>query len=210
MKRKMSRMYEDFASLTANDVSRETPRSLSVVLACEDYSAGMHALWIFDGIFSAHDKKLADGAQSIWKFDLLSISSLRKIAAEEAAAADLIIVSAHSPGNLADTVREWIEMGLAQRTHRPGALALLLDETGDGKFDQFPVAAWLNERATQAGMEFFAHKASGRMAFDDSELAMDFEKTAQTLAALRNDLSLMFGRQFKETLSGAAKALFEV
>src|SRR5580692_13098432 len=77
---------------------------LAVVLACEDFASGMHALCAFDPLFTDSNSGHPSGGQgvwkSIWKFELLEIASLRKAAEAEAAAAQLVVLSAHAPGEL--------------------------------------------------------------------------------------------------------------
>ena len=70
---------------------QEKGRALEVVLACEDFAAGMHALCAFDRHFPANDSKQSPGAQSVWKFELLGITSLREVATAEAAALQMVI-----------------------------------------------------------------------------------------------------------------------
>src|SRR5579862_8010593 len=124
----MPRMNADSLNLADNGSDLTARCAMNVVMACQDYSAGMHALCLFDSIFADPDNNVPRGTQSIWRFDMMGIATLREIAAQEAAAADLVIVSMHAPENLADTVKTWIATWTERRDHRPGALVLLLDD----------------------------------------------------------------------------------
>ena len=184
--------------------------ALDVVMACEDFSAGMHALCTFDRIFPVLEKEVPLGAQSIWKFDMLSIATLREISAQEAAAADLIIIALHASGNLTNIVTSWVEMWLEYRGQRPGALALLLDDTTTDAAGVVPVEAWLKEHAAGAGMEFFVHKVPGRRDFDDLDLATDPEKRARTFATFRETLFTEAVEKFRDWSAGGVNRGFDV
>ena len=168
-----------------NNSGQEKGRALDVVLACEDFATGMHALCAFDELFPANDSKLTPGAQSVWKFELLGITSLREAAAAEAAGAQTVIISVHAPGELSSPVRSWFESWTKDRRTKGGALMLLLDDVGDNTSQQFPVEAYLETRAASAGMQYTVHKAAGRHALHGLNLAMDAQKIPETLNGLK-------------------------
>lgn len=157
--------------LNGRGASRKAARfSLDVVLAYEDFSAGMHGLHTFDRLFLDGELGNHSGKRSIWKFNLLEIGSLAKAAATEAAAADMIIIAAHSPGRLAPAVKRWIQAWMKAAKAGPRALVLLLDGVGRDRSSKFPVENYLKTCAGRADMEFFVQKTNGRHAFDDFEL----------------------------------------
>jgi hypothetical protein len=168
-----------------NNSGQEKGRALDVVLACEDFTTGMHALCAFDELFPANDSKPAPGAQSVWKFELLGITSLREVAAAEAAGAQMVIISAHAPAELPATVKSWVENWTKDRRTKGGAVMLLLDDAGDDTSQRLPVEAYLENRATDAGMEFTVHKAAGRHALHGLNLAMAAQKIPETLNGLK-------------------------
>jgi hypothetical protein len=192
---KMSYMngYDDKLEVMEGRIAGRSP--LNVVLACEDFSAGMHALGTFDKIFSTQGKKIRTNAQSVWKFDLLGVTALQEIAAEEAASADLIIISMHGPGILTETVRSWIELWMESREHEPGVLVLLLDDADADGSREYPVEAHLKACAERAGMEFLSHKTSGRRALDDFELALCNSNRAQIFKILEQGLFAEVGHR---------------
>jgi hypothetical protein len=181
-------MSDDLSRLAADTSHFSGRYALNVLMACEDYSAGMHALGVFDRIFPSPDKKISRGAQSIWKFDMLGIATLREISAREAAAADLIIISMHGAGLLDATIKSWFRKWMAQRAERTGALVLLLDDIGGNPPAVFPVEALLKGCAARAGMEFFSHKVGDRCAFGDFEPLASAGKKAGIFATFREDL----------------------
>jgi hypothetical protein len=148
--------------------SRRTARlSLDVVLAYEDFAAGMHGLRTFDGLFLDGEPGNPGGKRSIWKFNLLEVASLAKAAVTDAATADMIIIAAHGPGELAPAAKRWVQAWMRARKTGPGALVLLLDGAGVDDSINLPVEDYLKACAGRAGMQFFVQKLCGRHAFDD-------------------------------------------
>jgi hypothetical protein len=163
----------------------EKAGALDVLLACEDYASGMHALRTFDELFPVNESGQPAGRRSVWKFELLQITSLREAAAEEAAAAELVIISAHAPGQFPKAVKSWLDLWMKKRPGNQGALVLLLDDAGHDSHQPLPVEDYLQKLATSAGMTFAAHKAAGRQSFSDLELAMGTRKTPEALRDLK-------------------------
>jgi hypothetical protein len=90
----------------------------------------------------------------MWKFDLLRIPELRELAAEDAALADLIIVSCHGDGELSADVRTWIEMWLGYKADAVALVALLDCPPGQAERAQ-ATQAYLERVAQRAHMDFF-------------------------------------------------------
>jgi hypothetical protein len=188
---------------TAKHASPEEDRALDVVLACEDFAAGMHALGTFDKLFPVGDSGRLPDAQSawksVWKFELLEITCLRDDAAAESAGAQMVIISAHAPGELPSAVKRWFETWIKNRTIDGGALVLLLDDAGADVHRQFPVEAYLEKHAAGAGMKYATHKAAGRHAFYDLNLAMASQKIPDALKGLRETM-FMERRTHEDTI----------
>jgi hypothetical protein len=64
-----------------------------------------------------------------WLVNLLRRPQLRAIAAEDAAAADLVVLSFHDNHDLPEEVKAWIEQWVQYPRHRPLALLTLFDTT---------------------------------------------------------------------------------
>jgi hypothetical protein len=92
--------------------------------------------------------------KEMWLLTELQTAQLRSIAATEAAAADLIIVSVHHAETLPDEVRKWIELWLKQRGNRPAVLLALFDPLYLGTSSS--IQAYLREVARRGHMEFLA------------------------------------------------------
>jgi hypothetical protein len=90
----------------------------------------------------------------MWLLTELRTSQLRAIAAGEAAAADLVIVSVHHSETLPNEVKSWIDLWLKQRGSRPAVLLALFDPLYLGTSST--MQAYLREVARRGNMEFLA------------------------------------------------------
>jgi hypothetical protein len=93
-------------------------------------------------------------AKELWLLTELRTASLKSIAAGEAAAADLVIVSVHHAETLTDEVTGWIDLWLKQKRRRPAALFALFDPLYLGSSGS--IQAYLREVAKKGDMEFLA------------------------------------------------------
>jgi hypothetical protein len=92
--------------------------------------------------------------KELWLLTELRTTQLRAIAAQEAAAADLVIVSVHHGEALPKEVKSWIDLWLKQRGKRPGVLLALFDPPYLGTSSS--IQACLQEVAQRGHMEFLA------------------------------------------------------
>ena len=90
----------------------------------------------------------------MWLLTELRTSQRKTIAAGEAAAADLVIVSVHHAETLPTEVKSWIELWLKQRGRRPAVLLALFDPPYLGTSSS--IQAYLREVARRGNMEFLA------------------------------------------------------
>jgi hypothetical protein len=90
--------------------------------------------------------------EHVWLFSTLRLRELQEIAAEEASAADLVIISVHQAESLPDEVRNWFDLWLVQKGARHTVLLALLDSAQE----EVPGATetYLREIARRGGMEF--------------------------------------------------------
>ncbi len=92
--------------------------------------------------------------KEMWLLTELRTAQLRAIAAREAAAADLVIISVHHAEALPDEVKSWIDLWLKQRSSRSAVLLALFDPLYLGTSSS--IQACLREVAKQGNMEFLA------------------------------------------------------
>jgi hypothetical protein len=134
---------------------RDANPALNVVIAYEDLETGKRAMKTYEYMV----QQLGDQclfANQMWKFDVLAVPKLKEIAAKDAAAAEIIIVSAHEGNELPKEVKAWIEMWLSYKTEA-GALVALFD----GEAEKNPVRTYLEEIARRGKMEFFCQPCPG-------------------------------------------------
>ena len=90
--------------------------------------------------------------ERVWLFSTFRLRELQEIAAEEASASDLVIISVHQDESLPDEVKSWLDLWLSQKGVRHGILLALLDPGYEGV--PGPTQAYLQDAARRGGMEF--------------------------------------------------------
>ena len=155
----------------------------NVVIAYEDFETGKHAKRTYDFLVQNIG---ADWhfANQMWKFDVLMLPKLREIAVEDAARADIIIISSRGC-ELPGQVKVWIESWLPIAT---GPLALVALHPREELMRYNVSHNYLAEVAKRGNMEFFAQPdvwprwdSSEIAALSDSRLS---DKTLSTLAGV--------------------------
>ena len=132
----------------------EANPSVNVVIAYEDFETGKHAKKTYDFLVE-HLGRDCQFSNQMWKFDALSISKLREMAAKDAVMADIIIISSRGADELPQPVRAWIDSWLAEKGNAI-ALVALFGCPGDGALKTHGIRACLADVARRGGMEFFA------------------------------------------------------
>jgi hypothetical protein len=89
--------------------------------------------------------------QQVWLFNEFRVSKLAEIAAEEAARADVIVISAHHAVTVPGELRSWIELWLGLRGKTPAVLVALLDPLARGT--PTAIEEYLQEVAQRSGLE---------------------------------------------------------
>ncbi len=92
--------------------------------------------------------------KEMWLLTELRTSQLRAIAAGEAAAADLVIVSVHHGEALPNEVKSWIDLWLKQKSNRPAVLLALFDPLYLGTSSS--IQTYLRDVSKKGNMEFLA------------------------------------------------------
>ena len=127
----------------------EVNTALNVVIAYEDLETGKRAIKTYDYMVE-HLGDQCLFTNQMWKFDVLAVPKLREIAAKDAAAADIIIISAHEGNELPHEVKSWIEKWLSYKTRASALVGLFGAESVDN-----PVRDYLSAVAKRAKIEFF-------------------------------------------------------
>ena len=97
--------------------------------------------------------------QHLWVASTLCWRELQEIAAEEACASDLIVISAHQAENMPAEVRHWFDLWALQKRTRPAVLLALLDASSEVRAGS--MRAYLQEVARRGGMEFVVESEPG-------------------------------------------------
>jgi hypothetical protein len=95
--------------------------------------------------------------EHVWLFSTFRLQELQEIAAEEASASDLVIISIHQSESLPDEVKSWIDLWLRPKVRHPAVLLALLDPEGESAPNG--VQAYLQEVASRGGIEFLVEAA---------------------------------------------------
>ena len=93
-------------------------------------------------------------SKELWLLPELRTPQLRAIAAQEAAAADLVIISVHHAESLPREVDRWIDLWLKQKGRRPTVLLALFDALYLGTSS--PMQTVLEGVARKGNLEFLA------------------------------------------------------
>lgn len=158
----------------------EDSSTFNVVIAYEDFETGKHAKKTYDFLVE-HLGDECRFSNQMWKFDVLAVPKLREMAAKDAAAADIIIVSAHGTNEVSRELKAWTESWLKQQSH---AIALV------GLFDSQeymdnPTRSYLADAARRAQIEFFSQPGAWPgMEGEEISSAADRERNNKTFSLL--------------------------
>lgn len=130
----------------------EVNSAFNVVIAYEDFETGQNARKTYDFLVEHLGNEFCLNNQ-MWKFDVLAMPKLREIAANDAAAADLILVALRGNNELPAEVREWMELWLRQGT-RAIAVVALFEVPGQPVGNL--IRDYLADVARRAKVEFFS------------------------------------------------------
>jgi hypothetical protein len=126
-------------------------KRLALLAIFEDSVTGMRVKEFCQGL-SRNLGEQCQIVEHVWLFNTLRLRELQEIAAEEASASDLVVISVHQAEGLPDDVKNWIDLWLRQKGSRHAVLLALLDPPYEG--GAAPTEAYLQEIAARGGMEF--------------------------------------------------------
>ena len=130
----------------------------NVVIACEDSATAVPAyevLRLVESTLPAAERLI----YRWWTFEVLAVKSLRLLASQEAAIADLIMIAAHDGRELPMAVSEWTKQWVDRRRDQSGALVVLLDAEHKKSAAAQGMLPQLKRTAELARMNFFATQA---------------------------------------------------
>jgi hypothetical protein len=128
-------------------------KRLAVSAVHEDSATGARAEEFCQALFRSLGRN-CELTKEMWLLTELRTVQLRAIAASEAAAADLVIISVHHAEALPDEVKSWIDLWLKKRSGRCAVLLALFDPLYLGSSSS--IQASLRDVAKRGKMEFLA------------------------------------------------------
>ena len=126
-----------------------------VVVAYEDAATRHRALHLHDRLA----RQLSDDFDfqcAWWNFDHIADSSLREQAVDDAAAANMIVLSLHAGHQFPAAAETWMEEWAQRPEHNKCALVTLFAETHEPRAAA-PIFTRLKQIARQAHMDFFTN-----------------------------------------------------
>jgi hypothetical protein len=126
-------------------------KRLTLVAAFEDSATGTRLKGFCEDI-SRHLSPHCRVVEHVWLLSLFRLRELQEIAAEEAAAADLVVLAVHNANNLPDEAKRWMDLWSQQKSTHPAVLLALLDYVRPEMRE--PMESYLQEAARRGGMEF--------------------------------------------------------
>lgn len=140
--------------------ARKGKSAFHVVIAYEDFAAGHRAMDACKLLVSQLDGQV-EFRSGMWKFDILRNSKLNQIAAEDAAAADAIIVATSQSGDLPAEVRRWMETWIPLKRGQTSVLLALIESSGDEVANDMTAYKYLRQAAASAEIDFLPQSISG-------------------------------------------------
>jgi hypothetical protein len=153
-------MASSINPVVPGDSNFEEHHAIKVVIAYEDVPAGQRAMSTCKRLFEQLGQDF-EFQTILWKFEVLRVSQLKRLAAQDAAEADLVIIATHGQRGLAAEIKDWIESWLGQKGEGDRALVALLggaEERAKGRLQaRRYLQDYLQEAAQKANVDFFSH-----------------------------------------------------
>ncbi len=131
-----------------------------MVIAYEDFAAGQRAMDACKLLVSHLDGQI-EFRSGMWKFDILRNAKLNQIAADDAAAADAIIVATSQSGELPVEVKRWVETWVPLKKGQACVLLALLESSAEGPATTSEVHEYLRHAAESAQIDFLPRSSLG-------------------------------------------------
>jgi hypothetical protein len=129
----------------------------NVAIVYEDFDCGVEAMKLYQEMDRSSNPGF-EFSSHLWRFDLLAISTINEMAADQATEADMVIVSLRGE-TLPPPFLCWLKAWTAKsRGDETGALVVL--HNGALEDDSHPSLAALRSAAEMNGRQFFAQKTN--------------------------------------------------
>jgi hypothetical protein len=138
----------------------ESGKDFSVVISFDDAVTAERAIDVLHLLGRNLKKEEGRLFHQWWNIGTLAFTSLRELAAAEAAKADMIIIGLRAGTELPEMLSAWMDRWISLRKDHPGALVVVLDS--DQKTpDAAGIISQLKRAASLGQMDFFATRAKG-------------------------------------------------
>ena len=97
-------------SFTASEL--EANPSFNVMIAYEDFESGKHAKRTYD-VLAENVGRDYNCSSQMWKLEVVTVPVLREMAARDAAAAEIVLVSVRGTRDLLPELKSWLSLWLA-------------------------------------------------------------------------------------------------
>src|SRR4051812_13390051 len=121
----------------------EGKRAFQVMIAYSDFSAGRRAMDACQ-LLVAELGGDVEFCSSMWRFEMLQVSKLKRIAARDAIEADMVIVATNAE-ELPHEIKKWIQAWTPHKRGQTAALVALFDILGGGFAETHPVHTFLKQ-----------------------------------------------------------------
>ena len=167
-----------------NEAPYEAGKDFSVVISFADSAMAERAGDVLQLL--GRNLKMEEGRlfHQWWNIDVLAFTSLRELAAAEAAAADMIIIGIPEGRELPEMIAGWKTRWLNLRKDRPGALVALLDPHLKKSDASQGILSQLKQAAALGQMDFFATQARDD---NDTGVARRASKAARQFVMTRKN-----------------------
>ena len=135
------------------NAEKKSEAAFNIVIAYEDFETGKQAMRLYETLVQSLGTECQFRNQ-MWKFDVLGIPKLREMAAKDVAEAEVVIIACRG-NELADDIKAWIELWVAETRIQPLALVALIDCPAADAVMVRDVRNYLESVALRGQMEFF-------------------------------------------------------
>jgi len=131
--------------------------AVGIVILHEDLITGIRVTAMLDRLFNEADTK---SHREIWKYDSLRHHTLW----DQAAAADMTVISAFGNSELPDHIKDWVETVLFQKQSRPPSVLVLLDWQPEtiNPGEPSALSLYLREQTMKYGVDFLCNTCDWR------------------------------------------------
>jgi hypothetical protein len=142
-----------------NEAPYEAGKDFSVVISFDDSVTAERAGDVLQLLGRNLKKEEGRLFHQWWNIETMAFTSLRELAAAEAATADIIILGVHEGRGLPEMVISWLKRLVDLRKDRPGALVAILDSDKKTPDAAEGIISQLKQAAALGQLDFFATRA---------------------------------------------------